>query len=105
MLSLWLRCELPALEATKIRGRVPSLYRQCMGYYYRHNNGVNVIFRPHGRTVASALRYFLSTSSYCVFFSCFFVFCATILNFTALVSAMPAISNKILYFGYSTFDF
>ena len=40
--------------------------------------GVNVIFRPHGRTFASAWvwHYFPSTSSYCVIFCCFFVFCA-----------------------------
>jgi len=26
MLSLWLRYELPALEVTKIQGRIPALY-------------------------------------------------------------------------------
>jgi len=37
---------------------------------------VNVIFRPHLQTIASAWCYFPSTSSYCYNFCCFFVFCA-----------------------------
>ena len=36
---------------------------------------VNVIFRPHERTIASAWRYFPSMSSYCVIFCCFCVLC------------------------------
>jgi len=35
----------------------------------------------------------------------FSVFCAIFKIFTALVIAMPATSNKILYFDYSTIDF
>jgi len=35
-------------------------------------------------------------------FLCFMLF---FLNFTVLVIAMPAASNKILYFDYSTIDF
>jgi len=37
-------------------------------------------------------------------FAVFFVLCY-FLNFTALVIAVPATSNKILYFDYSTIDF
>ena len=49
----------------------------------------NAIFRPRNLTV-----YFFG-------FLCFVLF----LNFTALVIAMSATSNKILYFDYSTIDF
>jgi len=67
-------------------------------------NFLNVIFCPHGRTIASAWRYFPSTSSYCVIF---LLFCVLwYLNFfTALVIAMPATSNKIYILINSTIDF
>ena len=66
---------------------------------------VNVIFRPQRRTIASAWRFFIHTSSYCIIFCCFFVFCAIFKNFTELVIAVSATSNKSLYFDYITIDF
>jgi len=102
--SSWNTLHYPALDDQSVHRHaatsrvIPSPALPCL-----HSLAVNVIFRPHGRTIASAWRYFPSTSSYCVIFCCFL--CYFFLNFTALVIAMPATSNKIIYFYYSTIDF